>query len=154
MPKDDAMLTQRFTLVTLITTVVAIALNVGLYAIGRATGAALKIDPALGQADHAIILGDVVWKTAVPLALGAVVLALIARRSRRWTTIVIVAGAALDALSIPFVFTGAHDTMTGVLLAGMHTVGGVAYVVIGTRAHRDLARGIRESAVRTRVSAP
>lgn len=110
----------------------ATAANLGLYAIGRATSAALRIDPGVGEANHLIIPGDVAWKTAVPLALGALVLLLLARRSRRWTTITIIAGAVVVLITIPFVFTGAHDLTTGLLLAGMHTIGGLAYILIGT----------------------
>lgn len=136
-PQDDHRST-RFALVAFACTVVATAMSVALYAIGRGVGAALRVDPGLGEPDHLIIV-DVVWKTAVPLALGAVVLVLIARRSRRWTTIAIVAGAVVAAMSGPFVFTGAHDTSTGVLLSSMHAIGGLTCVVIGVRACRDFA---------------
>ncbi|MGC0143518.1 DUF6069 family protein [Pseudactinotalea sp. Z1732] len=118
---------------------IATAANLGLYAIGRATDAALRIDPGAGEANHLIIPGDVAWKTAVPLALGALVLALLARRSRRWTTIAIIAGAVAVLITIPFVLTGAHDLTTGLLLAGMHTIGGLAYILIGTTVRPNAA---------------
>ncbi|MGC0273096.1 DUF6069 family protein [Pseudactinotalea sp. Z1739] len=118
-------------LVTIACILIATAANLGLYAIGRATDAALRIDPGAGEANHLIIPGDVAWKTAVPLALGALVLALLARRSRRWTTIAIIAGAVAVLITIPFVLIGAHDLTTGLLLAGMHTIGGLAYILIG-----------------------
>ncbi|WP_193312963.1 DUF6069 family protein [Georgenia subflava] len=129
----------RYTLLTVACVAAATAANLGLFAVGRATDAALRVDPGVGAPNHPVIVGDVAWKTAVPLALGALVLALIARRSRRWTTVVTIAGAAVAAVSIPFVFTGSHDTVTGVLLSGMHTITGLAYVVIGLRARMSAA---------------
>src|SRR5699024_4256772 len=123
----------RLPLVTAISIVVATAVNLGLYAIGRATDATLRVDPGFGEPNHLVLALDVAWKTALPLALGALVLALSARYSRRWTAIVIVAGAAIAFVSIPFVVLGAHDTMTGVLLSSMHTVTGLAFVLIGKR---------------------
>ena len=128
--------TGRSALVAAACIAVATAVNLALFAIGRGTDATLRVDPGLGEPNHLIVGGDVAWKTVVPLALGALVVSLVARRSRRWTTIVIVAGAAAAGVSIPFVVTGAHDTTTGVLLAGMHTVAGLTFVAIGTRAHR------------------
>lgn len=125
---------RRFAFAAAACIVVATVANLGLYVIGRAVNAALLIDPAAGEPNHLIIPGDVAWKTAVPLALGALVLALIARRSRRWTTITIVAGVVAVLISIPFVFAGAHDLTTGLLLAGMHTIAGLAYTLIGTTA--------------------
>ncbi|NED98364.1 hypothetical protein G1H11_23985 [Phytoactinopolyspora alkaliphila] len=124
----------RFAPVAAVCIVVATVANLGLYAIGKAADAALRIDPGAGEPNHVIVPGDVAWKTAVPLALGALMLALIARRSRRWTMIAIVAGVAGVIITIPFVLTGAHDLTTGLLLAGMHTIGGLTYAVIGMRA--------------------
>ena len=138
--------TRTFIIVTATCAAVAVALNVALFAIGRATGAALRVDPGWGEPNHLIILGDVVWKTVVPLALGAVVLALTARRSARLTTITIVAGSAVAGISIPFVAMGAHDALTAVLLSGMHAVTGMAYVVIGISAHRYLVKTRPQSA--------
>jgi hypothetical protein len=117
--------------------VAATAVNLGLYAVGRWADAALMVDPGVGAPNHLIVPGDVAWKTAVPLAVGAVVLAANSRRSRRWTTVVTVGGAALAAVSIPFVFTNAHDAVTGVLLASMHTSTALAYVLIGTTARTN-----------------
>lgn len=131
---EHARHSRRFVLVAAVCIVVAVAANLGLYAIGRATDAALRIDPGLGGSNHLIIPGDVAWKTAVPLTLGALALVLIAQHSRRWTIISIIAGAIAVAISIPFVLTGAHDLNTGLLLTGMHTIGGLAYVVIGAGA--------------------
>lgn len=128
---------RRFALVSAASIVVATVANLGLYVIGRVANAALRIDPGAGESNHLIVPGDVAWKTALPLGLAALVLVLIARRSGRWTTITIVAGVVAVLISIPFVLTGAHDLTTGFLLAGMHTIAGLAYALIGTaaRAH-------------------
>lgn len=131
---EHARRVRKYTVVATACILVATAVNLGLYAVGLATGAALRLDPGMGEPNHLIIPGDVAWKTAVPLALGALALALIARRSRRWTVIVIIAGIVAVGISIPFVLAGAHDVTTGLLLAGMHTVGGLTYLVIGMRA--------------------
>jgi len=118
-------------------TVAATAVNLGLYAVGRWTYATLRVDPGAGSPNHLIIPGDVAWKTAVPLAAGALVLALVARRSRRWVAVLTVAGAVVAAVSMPFVFMNAHDAVTGVLLASMHATTALAYVVIGSRARKS-----------------
>lgn len=115
----------------------ATAVNLGLYGAGRLAGAALSLDPAIGPPNHHLTAFDVAWKTFVPLALGVGVLLLARLRSRSWVTAVIVSGAALAA------FTGAvppfyaHDGLTAVLLAGMHTVPGVALVWIGLAVRRS-----------------
>ncbi|WP_043502537.1 DUF6069 family protein [Georgenia sp. SUBG003] len=129
----------RYARLTAISIAAATAANLGLYAVGRLTDATLLIDPGAGAPDHLIVPGDVAWKTAAPLALGALVLALVGRRSRRWVTVLIVAGAAVAAVSVPLVLANAHDAVTGTLLASMHTITALAYVVIGARARRDAA---------------
>lgn len=130
-----------FTLFATVCVVAATGVNLGLYALGRAIGAALRIDPGLGEPDQSIVVGDVAWKTAVPLVLGAFTLGLIARHSHRWASIVTIAGFLVVLVSIPFVLAGAHDLPTGFLLAAMHTTAGLAYVSIGVRTHRGRRTG-------------
>ena len=124
----------------------ATAVNLGLYAIGRFAGATLRLDPAVGPANHQITAPDVAWKTVVPLAAGVLVLLLARRRSTRWLTAVTVLGAvvALGTGAVPPL--GAHDPLTGVLLAGMHTVPGVAIVLVGATLRRR-ASGQSDAAV-------
>jgi hypothetical protein len=131
--------TGKFTLLAATSTVAATAVNLGLYAVGRWTDATLRIDPGAGAPNHLIVPVDVAWKTAVPLAAGALVLALVARRSRRSVTVLTVAGAAVAAVSIPLVFMNAHDVATGLLLSSMHALTALAYVVIGMRARKTAA---------------
>jgi hypothetical protein len=126
----------RYARLTAISIAAATAANLGLYAVGRWTDATLLVDPGAGAPNHLIIPGDVAWKTAVPLAVGALVLALVARRSRRWVTVLTVAGAAVAAVSMPFVFMNAHDAVTGTLLASMHALTALAYVAIGMKARK------------------
>ncbi|PFG41041.1 hypothetical protein ATJ97_3587 [Georgenia soli] len=129
----------RYAWLTAISIAAATAANLGLYAVGRWTDATLLVDPGAGAPNHLVIPGDVAWKTAVPLAVGALVLALVARRSRRWVTVLTVAGVTLAAVSMPFVFMNAHDAVTGALLTSMHALTALAYVVIGTRAREAAA---------------
>ena len=117
----------------------ATAVNLGLYAIGRLAGATLRLDPAVGPANHQITAPDVAWKTLVPLAAGELVLLLARRRSTRWLTAVTVVGVvvALGTGAVPPL--GAHDPLTGVLLAGMHTVPGVAIVLVAAALRRGVS---------------
>jgi hypothetical protein len=124
--------------VSAVSILAAAAVNLGLYAIGRAAHASLRVDPGAGPPNHLVIAPDVAWKTILPLALGALVLALVARRSRRWTTVMTALGAVVAIASGVFASLGAHDTFTGVLLFGMHTVGGIAVIVIGAQARLNV----------------
>lgn len=129
----------RYARLTAISAAAATAANLGLYAVGRWTDATLLVDPGAGPPNHLIVPGDIAWKTAVPLVVGAVVLALVARRSRRWVTVLTGAGVAVAAVSMPFVFMNAHDAGTGTLLVSMHALTALAYVAIGRRARKTAA---------------
>lgn len=118
----------------------ATAINLALYAAGRLAGAALSLDPAIGPPNHHLTAFDVGWKTFVPLGIGVGMLLLARLGSRGWVTAVILLGAAVAA------FTGAvppfyaHDGLTALLLACMHTVPGVALVWIGLAVRRASRR--------------
>lgn len=118
----------------------ATAINLGLYGAGRLAGAALSLDPAIGPPNHHLTAFDVGWKTFVPLALGIGVLLLAQLRSRAWVTAVFVFGAAVGVLTgaVPPLY--AHDGLTAVLLAAMHTVPAVALVWIGLAVRRASPR--------------
>ena len=118
---------------------IATAVNLGLYALGRASSATMTIDPGLGSPGHVIAVLDVVWKTAVPLALGLLLVILFARRSRRWVVFIVALGAVV-ALSGLGPLPGAHDPITGVLLMCMHVTSGVAFAVLGTMCLRGRLR--------------
>ncbi len=118
----------------------ATAINLTLYAAGRVAGAALSLDPAIGPPNHHLTAVDVAWKTFVPLGLGVGVLLLARLRSRGWVSAVIVLGAALavGTGAVPPFY--AHDGLTALLLACMHTVPGVALVWIGLAVRRTSRR--------------
>ncbi|WP_147917021.1 DUF6069 family protein [Ruania zhangjianzhongii] len=118
----------------------ATAINLALYATGRLVGAALSLDPAIGPPNHHLTAFDVAWKTFVPLSLGVGVLLLARLRSRAWVSAVMVLGAAVAVSTgaVPPLY--AHDGITAVLLAGMHTVPGVALVWIGLAVRRASRR--------------
>lgn len=118
----------------------ATAVNLALYGAGRLAGAALSLDPAFGPPNHHLTAFDVAWKTFVPLGLGVGVLLLARLRSRGWVTAVIVVGAAVafGTGAVPPFY--AHDGLTAVLLACMHTVPGVALIWIGLAVRRASRR--------------
>lgn len=118
----------------------ATGINLALYATGRLTGAALSLDPAIGPPDHHLTAFDVAWKTFVPLGLGVGALLLARFRSRAWVSAVIVLGAAVafGTGAVPPFY--AHDGITAALLAGMHTVPGVALIWIGLAVRRASPR--------------
>jgi Family of unknown function (DUF6069) len=114
----------------------AAAANLGLYALGRAANAALRVDPGAGEPNHLIVPADVAWKSVAPLAIGALVLAFAARISKQWTIAIMVIGIVIAAISVPLVFLNSRDATTGLLLASMHTIVAAAFAVIGAAACR------------------
>lgn len=118
------------------TTVCALAatlVNLVLWGIGRAVGASFVVDPALGDANVEVGALKVVVTTVLPFAVGVLLVALAARRSRRWVIGVGAVGAVFALGSAAGPLDGGHDTTTGVLLATMHLTTGAAFVVAATR---------------------
>ncbi len=62
----------------------AIGVNLVPWGVGRAAGASFVVDPALGDPNVEVGGLRVVVTTLLPSAVGALLLALAARRSRRW----------------------------------------------------------------------
>lgn len=118
---------------TTVCALAAIGVNLVLWGIGRAAGASFVVDPALGDPNVEVGGLKVVVTTLLPFAVGALLLALAARRSRRWVVGVGVVGAAFAVASAAGPLDGGHDTTTGVLLATMHLTTGAAFVVAATR---------------------
>lgn len=112
---------------------VASGINLLLWSIGRVAGAAMVVDPALGEPSLKVDGPKVVVTTLIPFAIGTLLLALAARRSRSWVVAVAWVGAALAVASAIGPVAGGHDTTTGVLLATMHLTTGVAFVVAATK---------------------
>jgi len=75
----------------------------------------------------------VVLTTLLAFAVGSGLLALAARRSRRWVRAVLIAAALVAVVSAGAPLTAAQDTATGVLLATMHLVTGAALLVTAWR---------------------
>ena len=113
--------------------VAASVVNVVLWGIGRAAGASFLVDPALGDPNVEVGALKVVVTTVVPFAVGVLLVALAARRSRRWVGGVGVGGAVVALGSAAGPLDGGHDTATGVLLATMHLTTGAVFVVAATR---------------------
>ena len=111
----------------------ATVLNVALWGIGRAVNASFLVDPALGAPNLQVGVVKVILTTLLPFALGAALLALAARRSRRRITTLAVAAGVLAVVSAAGPLAGAHDTATGLLLATMHVTTGAAFVGAATR---------------------
>ena len=76
----------------------------------------------------------VVLTTLLTFAVGSGLLALAARRSRRWVRAVLIAAALVAVVSAGAPLSAAQDTATGVLLATMHLVTSAAFLVTAWRA--------------------
>jgi hypothetical protein len=111
----------------------AVGVNLVLWGIGRAAGASFVVDPALGDPNVEVGALKVIVTTLLPFAVGVLLVALAARRSRRWVIGVVVVGAVFALASAAGPLDGGHDTATGVLLATMYLTTGAAFVVAATR---------------------
>jgi hypothetical protein len=76
---------------------------------------------------------SVVLTTLLAFAVGSGLLALAARRSRRWVRAVLIAAALVAVISAGAPLSAAQETATGVLLATMHLVTGAAFLVTAWR---------------------
>jgi hypothetical protein len=108
----------------------ATLVNAALWAGGRAADVSFTVSSAL-VSQVGIVL--VVLTTLLTFAVGSGLLALAARRSRRWVRAVLVAAALVAVFSAGAPLSAAQDTATGVLLATMHLVTGAAFLVTAWR---------------------
>ena len=113
---------------------VATLVNAALWAGGRAADVSFSVNPATGDTATEVGIGAVVLTTLLTFAVGSGLLALAARRSRRWVRAVLVAAALVAVVSAAGPLSTAHDTATGVLLAAMHLVTGAAFLLTASRA--------------------
>jgi len=111
---------------------IAIVVNAALWAAGRAVDASFLVTLPMGDTERVGIV-EVAVKTLLAFAVGSGVLALAARRSRRWVRAVLVAVALFAVLSAVGPATAAHDAATGVLLVAMHVVAGATFLVTASR---------------------
>ena len=108
--------------------------NVALWAAGRAADVGFLVSPVAGPPTMQVGLFLVVLTTLLAFAVGWAVLAVAARRSRRWVHVVMAAAAVFAVVSAAAPLSLAHDTATGVLLAAMHLVTGAAFVATAAMA--------------------
>lgn len=132
-PTNIAARTRAVIRATTVAAVAATIVNVTLWGIGRAADASFVVDPALGDPNLEVGVVKVILTTLLPFALGAALLALTARRSRRWIARLAVVAGVFAVVSAAGPLDGGHDTATGVLLATMHVTTGAAFVVAATR---------------------
>jgi Family of unknown function (DUF6069) len=111
---------------------VATLVNAALWAGGRAVDVSFLVSSAVGDIQVGIVL--VVLTTLLMFAIGSGLLALAARRSRRWVRAVLVAAAVFAVVSAGVPLSAAYDTAAGVLLAAMHLVTGATFLVTASRA--------------------
>jgi hypothetical protein len=114
--------------------------NVALWAAGRAAGVEFPVS-LRGAPTTQVGLVEVVLTTPLAFALGSAVLALAARRSRRWARVVVAAGAVFAVGSAVGPLSAAQDTASGVLLAAMHLVTGAAFLATAARGWARRAAG-------------
>ena len=113
---------------------VATIVNATLWAGGRAADVSFSVSPPLGDTATQVGVVLVVLTTLLMFAVGSGILALAARRSRRWVRAVLVAAALLAVVSAAGgPLPAADDLATGVLLAAMHLVTGAAFLVTASR---------------------
>ncbi|HEX6196674.1 MAG TPA: DUF6069 family protein, partial [Jiangellaceae bacterium] len=113
---------------------VATVANVALWAGGRAADVGFLVNPVVGDPFQVgVVL--VILTTVLMFAVGWAVLALAARRSRRWVRAVLVTAAAVAVVSaLGGPLPTADDTATGMLLAAMHLITGAVFVATAVRA--------------------
>ena len=108
----------------------AAIVNAALWAAGRAADVSFMVSSAF-MTQVGIVM--IVLTTLLAFAVGAGLLALAARRSRRWVRAVVVAAALVAVVSASAPLSVAQDSATGVLLATMHVVTGTAFLVTAWR---------------------
>jgi hypothetical protein len=125
---------------------VATVVNVALWAGGRAADVSFAVSPPLGDTATQVGVVLVVLTTLLMFAVGSGMLALAARRSRRWVRAVLVAAVLLAVVSAAAgPLPAADDLATGVLLAAMHLVTGAAFLVTASRVGAKQAGSPRTS---------
>jgi hypothetical protein len=105
-------------------------MNAALWTGGHAAGVSFMVSSAF-MTQVGIVA--VVLTTLLAFAVGSGLLALAARRSRRWVRAVLIAAALIAVVSAGAPLFAAQDTATGVLLATMHLVTGAAFLVTAWR---------------------
>ncbi len=110
--------------------VIATIVNAALWVGGRAAGVSFEVP---GSLVAEVDLFSVVLTPATMFAIGSGLLALTARRGRRWMRALLVVAALVAVASATAPLATAADTATGVLLATMHLVTGIVFVGTASR---------------------
>jgi Family of unknown function (DUF6069) len=108
----------------------ATLINAALWAGGRAADVSFAVSSAF-MTQVGIV--SIVLTTLLAFAVGSGLLALAARRSRRWVRAVLIAAGVFAVVSAGAPLSAAQDTATGMLLAAMHLVTGAAFLVTAWR---------------------
>lgn len=112
-----------------ISVLVATLVNLVVYGLGRLTDASFVVSPALGPPDLEVGAIKVALTTLVYVAPGVVLLAVAARRSVRWVSVVAVVAAVFAVVSALGPLDAAHDQATGWALVSMHLTTGAVFVL-------------------------
>jgi hypothetical protein len=129
--------------------VAATLVNAALWTAGRAADVSFSVSSAF-MTQVGIV--SVVVTTLLAFAVGSGLLALAARRSRRWVRAVIVAAALVALVSAGAPLSAAHDTTTGVLLATMHLVTGAAFLITARRVFPPASQPRSTAPIRLKTS--
>ena len=108
----------------------AAIVNAVLWAGGRAAEVSFTVSSAFMTQ---VGIATVVLTTLLAFAVGSGLLALAARRSRRWVRAVLIAAALIAVVSAGAPLSAAQDTATGALLAMMHLVTGATFLITARR---------------------
>ncbi|GAA3064578.1 MULTISPECIES: DUF6069 family protein [Actinomycetes] len=111
---------------------VATLLNLGVFFTAHALGASLRLDPLGQEPGHLLRWVDVAWKTALPLAIGIGLVALL-RRSRRGLLVLLVAVLIVFGPTSAVPPSVAHDGITAAALALLHLIPLAAFTVVALR---------------------
>ncbi|MCS7051072.1 MAG: DUF6069 family protein [Dehalococcoidia bacterium] len=109
----------------ILATVVAAVLNAALWAIARAVGVSLRVQPP-GQPETEVGLPQVVFLTVVPMLIGTAFYTLLRRWARRALLIFTVLAALVFAVLLVPPFAATERAGTRFLLVLMHVVATVA----------------------------
>lgn len=111
----------------------AAAANAILWTVGRAADVDFMVTPIGSDSATEIGVVEAAVATAVLFAIGSALLALAARRSRRWVDVMTIAAAAFAVASVGGPLSTAENAATGALLTAMHLLTGAIFVAVGLR---------------------
>lgn len=118
----------------LIGTAAAAAGNLAIYAVGRAADVAFVVPSWGGGPAMQVTAVHVALSSILPLFVGTAVAVAASRRG--WTRLIATAGAVVAVFSLAGPLSLEADTATKALLASMHVVAGLAFVLALERARR------------------